>query len=44
MIFLSHPISASLMTLTFILLATPFIPWIGRRRKKLQEKVGGEAV
>jgi len=44
MIFLEKPISATLMTLTFVLLVSPFIPWIGRRRKKIQEKVGGEDV
>jgi putative tricarboxylic transport membrane protein len=44
MIFLTHPISASLMAVTFVLLVSPFIPWIGKRRKKLQEKVGGDDV
>jgi putative tricarboxylic transport membrane protein len=44
MIFITHPISATLMTITFFLLASPFIPWIGRRRQKLTEKVGGEEV
>ncbi len=44
MIFLSHPISAVLMTATVVLLISPFIPWIGRRRAKLQEKVGAEEV
>jgi putative tricarboxylic transport membrane protein len=44
MIFLTRPISAGLMVLTFILLVSPFIPWIGRRRKKLHERVRGEGV
>jgi putative tricarboxylic transport membrane protein len=44
MIFITHPISATLMTITFFLLVSPFIPWIGRRRQKLTEKVGGEQV
>ena len=44
MISLTHPISASLMAVTFVLLVSPFIPWIGKRRKKLQEKVGGDDV
>jgi len=44
MIFVTHPISAGLMAVTFVLLVSPFIPWIGKRRKKLQEKVRGEEV
>jgi putative tricarboxylic transport membrane protein len=44
MIFVTHPISAGLMAVTFVLLVSPFIPWIGKRRKKLQEKMGGEEV
>jgi putative tricarboxylic transport membrane protein len=41
-IFMTHPISATLMALTLFLLVSPFTPWIGKRRQKLQEKVGGE--
>ena len=44
MIFITHPISATLMAITFLLLVSPFIPWIGRRRQKFKEKVGGEEV
>jgi putative tricarboxylic transport membrane protein len=43
-VFLTHPICAVLITVTFVLLISPFIPWIGRRRAKLQEKVGAEQV
>jgi TctA family transporter len=35
----THPISAGLMAVTFVLLVSPLIPWIAMRRKKLQEKV-----
>ena len=44
MIFLTHPISAGITALVFVLLVSPLIPWIGRRREKLQEKVGAEEV
>ncbi|MFH2075953.1 MAG: tripartite tricarboxylate transporter permease [Pseudomonadota bacterium] len=44
MIFITHPISATLMAITFLLLVSPFIPWIGRRRQELKEKVGSEEV
>jgi TctA family transporter len=44
MIFLTHPISAGIMVVVFVLLVSPLIPWIGRRREKLQEKVGVEEV
>ena len=44
MIFLTHPISAGLIAVTFVLLVSPFVPWIGKRREKLQEKVGAEEV
>ncbi len=44
MIFLTHPISAVFIAITFFLLISPFIPWIGKRRQKLQEKVEGEEV
>jgi putative tricarboxylic transport membrane protein len=43
-IFLQKPIAAVLMIVTFILLVSPFVPWIGKRRKKLQEKVGDEEI
>jgi putative tricarboxylic transport membrane protein len=44
MIFLTHPISAVFIGITLVLLLSPFVPWIGRRRQKLQEKVEGEKV
>jgi putative tricarboxylic transport membrane protein len=44
MIFITHPISAVFISVTLILLISPFIPWIGKRRQKLQEKVEGEDV
>lgn len=44
MIFLEHPISAVFIFITLALLISPFIPWIGKRRQKLQEKVEGEEV
>jgi putative tricarboxylic transport membrane protein len=44
MIFLEHPISAVFIFITLILLISPFVPWIGRRRQKLQEKVEREKV
>ena len=44
MIFISHPISAVFIFITLALLISPFIPWIGKRRQKLQEKVEGEEV
>jgi TctA family transporter len=44
MIFITHPISALFIFITLFLLISPFVPWIGRRRQKLQEKVEGEEV
>jgi putative tricarboxylic transport membrane protein len=44
MIFITHPISATLMAITFLLLLSPFIPWVGKRRQKLKEKVGSEEI
>ena len=44
MIFLTHPISATFILITLALLISPFVPWIGRRRQKLQEKIEGEQV
>jgi putative tricarboxylic transport membrane protein len=44
MIFLDHPISAVFICITLALLISPFIPWIGRRRQKLQKKVEGEDI
>jgi putative tricarboxylic transport membrane protein len=43
-IFLEHPISATFMGLSLFLLLSPLVPWIGGKRKKLQEKVEGEEV
>jgi putative tricarboxylic transport membrane protein len=44
MIFLTHPISAAFILITLALLISPLVPWIGKRRQKLQEKVEGEQV
>ncbi len=44
LIFITHPISAVFIFLTMALLISPFIPWIGKRRQKLQERVEGEKV
>ncbi len=43
-IFIEKPISAAFIIISLVLLISPFIPWIGRRRQKLQEKVEGEEV
>jgi putative tricarboxylic transport membrane protein len=44
MIFLEKPIAAVFIFISLALLVSPFIPWIGRRRKALQEKVEGEQI
>jgi len=44
MIFITHPISAVFIFITLALLISPLVPWIGKRRQKLQEKVEGEEV
>jgi putative tricarboxylic transport membrane protein len=44
MIFITHPISAAFIFITLALLISPLVPWIGKRRQKLQEKVEGEEV
>jgi putative tricarboxylic transport membrane protein len=43
-IFIEHPISAAFIGICAFLLISPLIPWIGGKRKKLQEKVEGEQV
>jgi putative tricarboxylic transport membrane protein len=43
-IFIQKPISALFMIVSLVLLISPFIPWLGKRRQKLQEKVEGEEV
>ena len=43
-IFIEHPISATFIFISSALLLSPWIPWIGMRRKKLQEKVEGEQI
>lgn len=43
-IFIEKPISAAFIIISLVLLISPFIPWIGRRRQMLQEKVEGEEV
>ena len=44
MIFITHPISAAFIFITLALLISPLVPWIGKKRQKLQEKVEGEEV
>ncbi|HYB21209.1 MAG TPA: tripartite tricarboxylate transporter permease, partial [Thermodesulfobacteriota bacterium] len=44
MIFIIHPISAIFIFITLVLLVSPLVPWIGKRRQKLQERVEGEEV
>jgi putative tricarboxylic transport membrane protein len=44
MIFLEKPIAAVFIFVSLALLISPFIPWIGRRRKTLQEKVEREEI
>jgi putative tricarboxylic transport membrane protein len=44
MIFITHPISAAFMCVTAALLISPLVPWVGKRRQSLQEKVEGEQV
>ena len=43
-IFIEKPISATFILVSLVLLISPFIPWIGKRRQKLQEKVEGEEI
>jgi putative tricarboxylic transport membrane protein len=43
-IFLQKPISAVFIVISLVLLISPFIPWLGKRREKLREKVEGEVV
>ena len=43
-VFLEHPISAVFILISLALLLSPFLPWLGKRRQKLQEKVEGEEV
>jgi len=43
-IFIQKPISAVFIIVSLVLLISPFIPWLGKRRQKLQEKVEGEEV
>jgi putative tricarboxylic transport membrane protein len=43
-IFIEKPISAAFILISLALLISPFIPWVGKRRKKLQEKVEGEQI
>jgi putative tricarboxylic transport membrane protein len=43
-IFIQKPISALFMIVSLVLLISPFIPWLGKRREKLREKVEGEEV
>ena len=42
LIFITHPISAVFISITLILLISPWMPWVGKRRQKLQEKVEGQ--
>jgi putative tricarboxylic transport membrane protein len=41
-IFFKRPISAVFIVITLALLISPFIPWIGKKRGRLQEKVERE--
>jgi putative tricarboxylic transport membrane protein len=43
-IFIQKPISAVFIVISLVLLISPFIPWLGKRREKLREKVEGEEV
>jgi putative tricarboxylic transport membrane protein len=43
-IFIEHPISAAFIGICLFLLISPLVPWIGGKRKELQEKVEGEEV
>jgi putative tricarboxylic transport membrane protein len=43
-VFLQKPISAVFIVISLVLLISPFIPWLGKRREKLREKVEGEVV
>jgi putative tricarboxylic transport membrane protein len=43
-IFIQKPISAVFIIISLVLLISPFIPWLGKRREKLREKVEGEEV
>ena len=43
-IFIGHPISAVFISISLALLLSPFLPWLGKRREKLREKVEGEDV
>ncbi len=44
MIFITHPISAVFIFVTLALLISPMVPWVGRKRQRLQEQVEGEEV
>jgi putative tricarboxylic transport membrane protein len=44
MIFITHPISAAFIFITLALLISPLVPWIGKKRQRLQEKVEGEQI
>jgi len=43
-IFIEHPISAAFIFISLVLLISAFVPWIGRRRQRLQEKVEREQI
>ncbi len=43
-VFIQKPISAVFIVISLVLLISPFIPWLGKRREKLREKVEGEEV
>jgi putative tricarboxylic transport membrane protein len=43
-IFLQKPISAVFIVISLVLLISPFVPWLGKKREKLREKVEGETV
>jgi putative tricarboxylic transport membrane protein len=43
-VFIQKPISAVFILISLVLLVSPFVPWLGKRRQKLQKKVEGEQV
>jgi putative tricarboxylic transport membrane protein len=44
LIFIQKPISAVFIAISLLLLISPLLPWLAKRRKKLREKVEGEEV
>ncbi len=42
MVFLERPISAAFIIVVLLLLTSPLVPWVGRRRRRLQDRVERE--